>query len=322
MIRSGMKKRVRYGSINRIVNGLRRYLLSRNFDSTLIKAYTTTNGHPTVVLQDDTRLTGFWDSGLTGPLPGIASGYESLVYDALLRYRFAHGLPWLQMDFGLLPGRLAAQATHPQHVNTLHGLSYAVGKAFRNHLTINPGDTVLEAGAFLGFGTIRLSRLVGASGRVVSMELSDTVWPLLGLNCTENRLNNVNLVQKALGDESGTATAWMQGRQVNTLRSGLFTADSSEKKRAVEVVTLEQLCRTQRITPRVIILTINGMELSVLRQSKAFLSELKACALMVPGWYRDETGKAAWLAIEALLKGLGFITAVTSGGMVFAYKGC
>jgi len=63
------------------------------------------------------------------------------------------------------------------------------------------GDTVVDVGANSGWETLFFSRSVGMSGRVISIEAHPRTFRCLSRMCEKNRLENVTLVQAAVGDQ-------------------------------------------------------------------------------------------------------------------------
>src|SRR5262245_38631853 len=63
---------------------------------------------------------------------------------------------------------------------------------------IHPGDAVLDIGANVGFHTVLLSRLVGATGTVHAYEPDPDNVALLGRNLSENRCVNAEIHSVAL----------------------------------------------------------------------------------------------------------------------------
>lgn len=69
-----------------------------------------------------------------------------------------------------------------------------------------PGDVVVELGAEFGTETLFLSRSVGASGRVISVEAHPRTCAGLEKMVDLNKLTNVSVVHAAVGATSGTTT--------------------------------------------------------------------------------------------------------------------
>ena len=88
------------------------------------------------------------------------------------------------------------------------------------------GDVVFDVGAGVGAETLLFSRLVGASGRVVSLEAHPRTYARLAKLCDVNRLQNVTALQVAASDVDGEATIsdsehYLQNRIVGAERGGV-----------------------------------------------------------------------------------------------------
>jgi FkbM family methyltransferase len=70
--------------------------------------------------------------------------------------------------------------------------------------TVKPGDSIVDAGANVGYYTIIGSRLVGAKGKVYAFEPDPANFALLEKNVRLNALTNVVLERKALSNQKGT----------------------------------------------------------------------------------------------------------------------
>ena len=69
--------------------------------------------------------------------------------------------------------------------------------------TPRTGDVVFDVGAGIGAETLLFSRLVGPSGRVVSLEAHPRTYERLVRLCEVNRLQNVTPLQVAASDADG-----------------------------------------------------------------------------------------------------------------------
>lgn len=68
---------------------------------------------------------------------------------------------------------------------------------------LRPGAVFVDAGANLGFFTVLASRLVGATGSVISVEMMPQTAAKLKRHVAINGLQNVRIVQQALSERSG-----------------------------------------------------------------------------------------------------------------------
>lgn len=66
-----------------------------------------------------------------------------------------------------------------------------------------PGSTIVDAGANVGLFTLKASRWVGDSGRVVAVEPIPSICNILHRNLRRNRIHNVTVVRKAISDRNG-----------------------------------------------------------------------------------------------------------------------
>ena len=64
----------------------------------------------------------------------------------------------------------------------------------------SPGDTIVDVGAGAGWETLFFSRHVGKSGRVISIEAHPVTFRCLSKMCQKNGLENVKLIQAAVGN--------------------------------------------------------------------------------------------------------------------------
>lgn len=74
---------------------------------------------------------------------------------------------------------------------------------------VEPGDTVFDLGANVGYFTLICAALVGPSGRVVAFEPSPMTAEALRRNIDLNALNQVEVVEAAMSDREGTADLWL-----------------------------------------------------------------------------------------------------------------
>ena len=68
---------------------------------------------------------------------------------------------------------------------------------FKKHIKL--GDTVIDVGANIGYYTLMFASLVGPTGKVIAFEPIMENFDLLSKNIELNKLNNIELHQKAVG---------------------------------------------------------------------------------------------------------------------------
>ena len=73
-------------------------------------------------------------------------------------------------------------------------------EAALNAIGIAPGSTVADVGAGSGYMSVRLSRRVGAAGKVYATDLQPEMLTLLRQRLARDRISNVEPVQSAVDD--------------------------------------------------------------------------------------------------------------------------
>lgn len=141
---------------------------------------------------------------------------------------------------------------------------------------LRPGDVYLDAGANIGFMSINAARIVGPQGRVFAVEPEPRALRQLAENISINGIHNIETIQTALSDRSGTAVFRVATDQ------GLSRIDSGRgddpnmvllEKIEVAVTTLDLMIEERmggRI-PRVVKMDIEGSEFHALSGARDLL---------------------------------------------------
>jgi FkbM family methyltransferase len=143
-----------------------------------------------------------------------------------------------------------------------------------------PGMTVLDIGAHAGLYTVIASKLVGASGRIISFEPSARERRRLKRHLSLNRCRNVTVMDVALGDEEGHSDLFIvDGRETgcNSLRPGPGIPGRSVR---VRVRCLDN-CQSEGMFTSVdfVKMDIEGGELSALRGARGVFRSLRPALL-------------------------------------------
>lgn len=118
---------------------------------------------------------------------------------------------------------------------------------------LQPGMTVVDVGANIGYYTLLAASCVGSSGRVYSFEPEPTNFSLLERNIRLNHATNITTAQKAISNTSGTITLFTDRR----LSGGhqIFDTGAKESSMSIEAVTLDAYF--QNTVPRIDLIKID-----------------------------------------------------------------
>ena len=178
-----------------------------------------------------------------------------------------------------------------------------------NHLrrTLRPGDVVIDPGANIGYFAAECLGLVGRTGRVVSLEPSNTAYGILREN-NPSPPPNWTIEQAALTDHTGEMTFYDTPRVITrgfACLEGVFEP-KDRVPHQVRVLSLDDYCASHGITRIAFLkLDIEGSELKALHGATRLLRERAISTILV------ETSLEAHLrpnaeAIDALLRSSGY----------------
>jgi FkbM family methyltransferase len=131
---------------------------------------------------------------------------------------------------------------------------------------LEAGDTVLDVGAFAGIHAIVAARRVGPTGRVIAFEPTPEIASLARRHFRWNGLGpeRIELVQAAASDRPGRATFHQYVQPyVNSLAPAAGAAAQGLPTK-VDVVTIDEVCRTTGVIPRLIRMDVQGAERAAL----------------------------------------------------------
>jgi FkbM family methyltransferase len=141
---------------------------------------------------------------------------------------------------------------------------------------LKAGDTVIDAGAHIGFFTMQIAAMVGPAGKVYAFEPFGPNAELLEQSVVENRFSDrVVFQQAALGSASGTATLTFPVETLNSggaylLRDGTLPLAGNLRK-SVPLVALDDVALRRPV--RLIKMDVEGAEPQVIRGAARLLKE-------------------------------------------------
>jgi FkbM family methyltransferase len=169
------------------------------------------------------------------------------------------------------------------------------------------GDVVIEAGGHIGYLTLHCARLVGEAGAVHVFEPGPNNLPYLHANV--DSIDNVVILEEALGDTPGTAQLFVEDLtgQNNTMlgdageyrRNSRFAGvDACTYSVSVPVTTMDDYCSDNGITPTFVKIDVESFELEVLEGANATLAGSRPIVLVEIARRQDE--------VVALMTSLGY----------------
>jgi FkbM family methyltransferase len=230
----------------------------------------------------------------------LPRGHFRLVKDYITRWLYPHMRPDLTPD-GYGVERL--HGFHGQHKDSIAQVADPAARTRLNH-AFKPGrdDVVIDCGAFLGFGALRIARDARA-GRVFAIEASGDCHALLLRNLEANRAENVTPLHRGVWNaitELNLETTFAQG---NSLVSEVV--NDGMRQEAVKTVTIDSVVAEFRLSRvDMLSLTLNGAEVEALAGAGDTLAKLRP-RIRAAGWYA-RGGKRIADLIRPVLESAGY----------------
>ena len=198
----------------------------------------------------------------------------------------------------LLPS--AARLFYPSMVE-----SEEIIRQYLDFARLEPGQTVLDLGAYAGDSTYFFARAVGPRGKVVAVEPDPANLAALRRNVSEHGLAQVAVEGSAILDRDGTISFQAEG----SIGSGIAEAsDQRGFEITVPTVTLATLLARHDVDrPQFIKMDIEGAEVRVLEGNLELLRRLRPRMIIEP---HPHQGVSNLPRILHLLGGLGCRTEV------------
>jgi FkbM family methyltransferase len=191
----------------------------------------------------------------------------------------------LTVSFEGIPVRLVPQG----HIASL----FWTGLRFERHevafilSVLQPGMIFFDVGANAGMFTITAAKKIGGKG-VFAFEPCSSTCDLLKRNLELNRVADVNVVQKALGDSVGEAVLQVNARGkdgLNTLGQATHPESNVVGQEGVRITTADVFIR-DRNSPRVDVMKVDieGAELMLFRGGRDLFQRADAPLILYEGF--------------------------------------
>jgi len=130
--------------------------------------------------------------------------------------------------------------------------------------SLSAGGTAVDVGAHIGHHTLTMRRSVGRSGKIIAIEPHPAKVNLLRETITKNDFDNVEIIQSAVTDETGTATLYAIPERTGKSRLDRPSGDY-EKTYSVDSTTLTEILNDLNVGDvDVLKMDIEGGELDAL----------------------------------------------------------
>lgn len=128
------------------------------------------------------------------------------------------------------------------------------------------GSVVFDVGANVGFFTVLAAHLVGPIGQVVAFEPVPSNAGYVRRNAALNRLDNVSVVEKAVGDRVGRASLTLARFSGGAVLTHAGRPPDAAETIEVDIISIDQAVSTGAVpVPEVIKIDVEGAELDVFR---------------------------------------------------------
>lgn len=177
---------------------------------------------------------------------------------------------------------------------------------------IGKGMIVVDVGAYIGLYTCMAAEMVGSTGRVIAFEPDPANRRQLLDNVALNEFGNVTVVGSALSDKAGSGELYLKHH--GTVSSLIGNGDCVR----VEIDTLD--ISLERIGARrvdIIKIDVEGHELPVLRGAVKTIRSNPGVKFVIASYHYPEQVRD----VGCFLAEMGFATAVTPQGILFADRG-
>lgn len=249
---------------------------------------------------------------------GIDEECFGVLVEVIDRYMAPRSMP------GVLAGKVVRYAPLRDPLNDFE-LPDVQRIEIAKKFTINSGDTIVDVGAFHGFGTMKMAEQTGPGGRVYAFEADPKSLAILRKNIEENGLGNVFVIDTALSNTTNhNAKFYIDHVPTgNSLRADVLEelGSANMDEAIIKVDTGDNVLRSYGVEHvDHLSVTVNGGEPEVLLGMQGIIDRSDGIRVTTPGWYfRD--GKRLDAELRKILQGMGFANVLTGHlGRVIAWK--
>ncbi|OHC03144.1 MAG: hypothetical protein A2Z57_13445 [Planctomycetes bacterium RIFCSPHIGHO2_12_39_6] len=149
---------------------------------------------------------------------------------------------------------------------------------------VRPGMTVVDVGAHIGYFTILLAELVGASGRVYAFEPERNNFEMLSKNISLNGFNNVTTYSYALSDKNGKMKLFLDNSNLGNMSFGQKNIPTKSFGGVMEITTETLDSSLAGIQPDFIKIDVQGAEGLVLAGAERAVFKNPKVQILMEFW--------------------------------------
>jgi FkbM family methyltransferase len=171
------------------------------------------------------------------------------------------------------------RASELNHINLVFALRGFY--EWRNIVIVNTlcheGDTIIDVGSNIGTETLLFAKRVGNQGKVFAFEPLPSNFSILKEMVELNKLKNVELFQAAVADKAGRLR-FLPPPEDWSVGEGRIMKDEAKRYNEIEVesLVLDQMFKSGKLfSPRMLVMDVEGAELSVLHGAERILIECR-----------------------------------------------
>jgi len=146
---------------------------------------------------------------------------------------------------------------------------------------LKKGMHVIDLGAHIGYHTVIMSKIIGEKGRVFAFEPNPDHIKLLEKNIKVNKLTNVTIVKKAVGNKNGKITLHLNPENLADHR---IYQTEDWKGVDVQITSLDQYFKNMKIPIDFIKMDIQGAEGEAILGMKKLLEKNKKIKILSEFW--------------------------------------
>ena len=170
---------------------------------------------------------------------------------------------------------------------------------------LEEGDVVYDVGANVGVYSVILAKKIGVSGKVFAFEPEKESLAKLNENARLNGLENIVLVDKALGDSAASGNLYISQTTGNFSLANIY--DKEAKSEPVEIVRGDDFVQQKNMPiPKAVKIDVEGYEYLVLKGLKETLARKECKIICCEIHVGIFSGDATEEKIFEFIKSLGF----------------